>query len=220
MRKKKRNNKLSIETGEIVIESTIIMVVTIFLVFLLMNMAVAVYNQQLVTTTASRAASDIAAVYGNSAKDPFYGFMDDDDFENNSPYRYLLFSNLQDKNREKAKWYACYYLDKETLGNKPTDLYSGITITTGYNSLWQRSINVRVIEEYSMFFLNPLAIFEIDPKYNAAAEASAVCIDPIHDMNLSKMYDEFYDIFMKSNKVTKIANAVSGLLLKISGYLK
>ena len=217
--KKNNRNKILNQDGEIVIESTIVMVVTIFIVFLLLNLLFAMYNQQLITTTANRTATDVASVYGNKAKDPFFGFMDDDDFENNSPYRYFLGSSLADKNKEKAIWYASYYLDKETLGNKQANMYSGITVTTGYNSLYQRVINVKIVEEYNMFTLNPLAIFKIEPKYTAASEASAVCIDPIHDMNQSKMYDEFYDLYMKSNKVTRIADYVAELILKLSGYM-
>ena len=215
---RERNKKYS-QRGEVVVESTIVMVVTIMLVFIIMNMVIAVYNQQLVTTTATRAATDVAAVYGRASKDPFYGFMDDDDFENNSPYRYFDIMDLDKKNEKKAKWYASYYLDKEILGDRPTNIYNGITVEASHNAMLQRTLTVKVVEEFPVFSLNPTAFFGLNPKYTVSAQATAVCLDPINDMNLSKMYDEFYDIFMKSNKVTKIADAVLKLILKINGYV-
>lgn len=213
---KKKKPKLANEGGEIVIESIIVIVVTIFLVFFLMNMVIVVYNQQFITTTANRTASDVAAVYSNSAKDPFYGYMGSGDFDNNSPYRYWSpLEQLSKKNKQKAKWYACFYLTKWTIGEEPTDLYSGVTVTVGKNKLKERTINVKIEEKYSAFTLNPLVVFDFDPQYTVVAEANAVCLDPIHDMNVYKFQSELYDAVEKSNKVTRIATAIYEMIQKI-----
>lgn len=205
------------EQGELVLETTITMIAAMLVVFFIMNLTFIIYNKQVVASTAIRTANDVANVYRNPVIDPFYGFKDDDDFENNHAYRYLPIAagNLATKNEDKAKWYAAYYLKKTSIGQLPTDLYGGIEVETGRNSLKQRTIQVKIVEEYSTFALNPLIAVGVDPKYKAAAVASAVCYDPIHDMNVSKFYDEIYDVFEKSNRVTLLASNVLKVINKI-----
>lgn len=218
-KKTMEEEQLSNENGEIVLEATIVMLITIAVVFFMMNMAFAVYNMQIVSANANRAASDVAAVYGNALKDPFYGFMDDDDFEKNKPYRYWSITNHDEQNKEKAKWYTCYNLSKNQFQKPKGNWYDGITVETGKNELNQRTINVHIKLTYDAFTLNPLIVFNFNPEYIVEAEGNAVCIDPMHDMSCYRMYDEIYLKFEKAGKITKIIANIVSTITKIGSLL-
>lgn len=191
-----RKGKLVEEKGEFTIEATIVMIVTMAFFFMIMNISFFIYHMQIASSEANRVATDIAAVYGKPYKEPFYGYMDELYFMDCSPYRYWG-TGLESKNTQKARWYACYYLSKnqfeqETSETKGTGYYSGVSATVGKNSIGQREITVKIYLEYPVFAMNPLGVFGIDPYYEVGGNGKAICIDPLHDMNCTKVYDEIY----------------------------
>ena len=228
--------KIKEERGEFTIEATIVMVITMAIIFLIINMGFVVYHKQMVTAVATRTTSDISYVYGDGFKEPFYGYMKEDYFSDNSIFRYWGVANhLKSKNVQKARWYACYLVSQYELGNEgdgyvkigdkyyvtdSVDYYPGIQVSAGENSINQREITVSIDLKYPVLTLNPLIIFDFDPQYEVYAEAKAVCIDPMHDMMVSRLYSEIYKKVVSKSSLTSGIDALAGAINNIINIVR
>lgn len=207
MRKNKKNI-ISSESGEVVVEATLVMLITIFITIFLMNIAVAVYHQELVTAEANRAATDVANNYGEMYKDPIYQFQDESYFRKCDPYRYIINDGklLMLHNIKKAKWYACYRLSQNEFSHETTNSWDNVVITVSENSLGMNVLNVEISRTYEMFSMAPLVMFNLKPTHTVTATGKAICYDVIHDMSKAEL---------KQDLVNKLIGA-SALLQGIS----
>lgn len=226
-----RKGKLVEEKGEFTIEATIVMIVTMAVIFLIINMGFVIYHKQMVTAVATKTASDVAYIYGESYKEPFYGYMKEDYFKSCNPYRYFLdLGGLENTNIIKARWYACYYLSQYQFGKEGSYIkqgdkyefhntngfYDGVKINVGKNAVGQKELTVDIEITYPVFTLNPVFFLGIEPNYNCYATATAICIDPMHDMMTTKLYQEVYNKIIGDSYtlqgVNQLATAVNKLV--------
>lgn len=105
------------ESGEIVIEATIVVTICILMIFLLISIGMYLYHAALVRVAANKTASDIALVYPYLDKEPAYGYTNYADYMNNHPYRNfsVLSDSFEEENRKKAEWYAYGLLETMSL---------------------------------------------------------------------------------------------------------
>lgn len=224
------------ENGELTIEATIVMVVTMVVVFFIINMGFVVYHKQMVTAVATRTASDMSYIYGDRYKEPFFGYMIEDYFADTSPFRYMgITNNLKIKNEQKARWYACYFLSIYEMADSKkqytkvgesynlvdkSDRFSGVQASVGTNSLNQREITISIDMQYPVLALNPLVLFEFDPKYEVSATATATCIDPMHDMMISRLYSQIYTRVVSKSYAASGINSIAAGLNNIIGLIR
>lgn len=229
-----------IDKGELTVEATIVMIAVMCMVFFIMNIGFEVYHMQMASSEANRAASDVAAIYGQSYKEPFIGYMKRDYFKEIDPYRYWGNKQKQ-KNIEKARWYTCYFLSTGEMGREKNTIYSNgdgkpaytderNSLTgTGYypnvkvdvdeNSIGQREIVVHVELTYPVLTLNPLVAFKFDPYYTVEGIGKAVCLDPLHDLNCTKLYSEIYTKIAGFSATTTIVSNIGTMIANIQSII-
>ena len=181
-------------SGEVVVEAMILVIIIIYAIFFTINVACVYYNRITVVAVAQEAASEPGAVYGSEKREPFVGYASINFFENRNIYRYFGFNTSLDTQTEyKAKWYGSYLLYTNEFSAAHESGLSDYVVTQceTNDKLGCTVINVTIEKEYPLFIANPMRFFGIDPKYTCSATGSAVCYDPIHQMNIMSLCDEF-----------------------------
>lgn len=189
--------KIEDSSGEVVVEAMILVIIIVYAIFFTINIAGIYYNRITAASVAQEAASGSGAVYNSEAREPFVGYISSKYFQGRNIYRYFGTTepamNLETK--EKAKWYGSYLLYKNefaTSGNHTKGLSDQVETSCEKNSeLGCTVIHVSIEKEYPLFIANPMRFFGIDPKYTCSATGTAVCYDPLHQMNLMALMDEF-----------------------------
>lgn len=184
-------------SGEVVLEAMILVIIIVYAIFFTINVACIYYNRITVASVAQEAASGSAAVYNSEAREPFVGYVSPTYFEGRDVYRYFGISEpaMNVETQKKAKWYGSYLLYKNefaTSQNHQKGLSDHIETTCEKNNkLGCTVVHVSIEKEYPLFIANPMRYFGIDPKYTCTAVGTAVCYDPLHQMNLMALMDEF-----------------------------
>lgn len=189
--------KIEDSSGEVVVEAMILVIIIVYAIFFTINIAGIYYNRITVASIAQEAASGSGAVYNSEAREPFVGYISPGYFQGRNIYRYFGTTEpaMNLETEEKAKWYGSYLLYKNefaTSGNHTKGLSDQVETSCEKNSeLGCTVIHVSIEKEYPLFIANPMRFFGIDPKYTCSATGTAVCYDPLHQMNLMALADEF-----------------------------
>lgn len=211
------------ENGEIMVESTIVFIITLMVVFSLMNFAFMSYQKANLSVQANHAATEIANVYAIREADPFLGYVDEKRIEQKKLYRYIGAvgrTSLDKEQAEKAKWYVAYLLEAtEYLHPKRTDGSRGyrddIEVSVIKNDFGFRQIKVDVKREYSVLSAFPFQFLGLDAAYTARATGYAQCYDMIDYINTEHTVVE---VKKRLNKMWQ-DNAVGDLLENGAGLI-
>ena len=98
--------KKKCEDGMIMVEAIYVVVIAIMVVFFGFNVAVMYHNRIVLTAVADEAATSVANTYGIPGKEPFYSYMDEEDFKRWNPYRYMTYGTRKFDTvvQQKGKW--------------------------------------------------------------------------------------------------------------------
>lgn len=217
MRQKKIQNTLNCrDEGVIVIEAIYIVVITIFVIMFVFDFGVLFHNRMVTAAAADEAAAAAGATYNSAARDPFTGYVPPEFFTNRKIFRYRD-DNLQNQARRKAQWYGSYLIYSDELSTEhKTDFASTVKAECSYDmNLGCQVVSVNMEREYKTFFINPLQIFGIEPTYTCKATGTAVCYDPIYQLNLMQMVDQMSSDAEGMSKIGKAAGEIKSLLENI-----
>lgn len=182
------------EEGMIMVEAIYVVVITIVVIFFAINVGVVFHNRMVVTASANETAASVAEVYKALDKEPFYAYMDAEDFKHIDPYRYLKYGNTYITETEgKAKWYASYLIYNSEFAAQRSMNFDDIVTKCEKNKIGQQVLYVTIKRKYPVFDMNPVAFFGLDPEYEVEATGTAVCYDVIHQMNKTAFIDELQD---------------------------
>lgn len=181
------------ESGEAMIEAVYVVIISMMIIFFVINVAVVYHNRIVVTAIADEAAGSVAEIYGSPRKEPFFNHTAPDYFARRNVYRYVLegavgsFFGHKAMTEEKGKWYASYLLYKNefsTETEKNRKNFDDIQVTCKDEGGWGlATVTVEIERKYPVFILNPMSFFGLDLEYTVRASGSAVCYDPIYQMN-------------------------------------
>lgn len=189
--------KIEDSSGEVVLEAMILVIIIVYAIFFTINIAGVYYNRITVASIAQEAASGSSAVYNSEAREPFVGYISPTYFQGRNIYRYFGTTEpaMNLETGKKAKWYGSYLLYKNefaTSQNHTKGLSDQVETSCEKSSeLGCTVIHVSIEKEYPLFIANPMRFFGIDPRYTCSATGTAVCYDPLHQMNLMALADEF-----------------------------
>lgn len=215
-----RGGKKRSEEGVVVIEATYVVVVALLMIVFLMNAGVMYYNRMVVTAVADEAAASIANNYGAPGREPFYSYIAPEDYSKADPYRYLNSKKLQNSAEKKGKWYASYSLAKDEWNTKKRTDFSDVTVEYGRNDMGLDTVTVSIQTTYPVFVLNPMSFFGLDPQYSATAVGTAVCYDPIHEMNGVAFSNELKNKAIGMSKIAGMLDKALGIIQKIVNLKK
>lgn len=189
--------KIEDSSGEVVVEAMILVIIIVYAIFFTINIACIYYNRITVASVAQEAASGSGAAYNSEAREPFVGYISPTYFQGRNIYRYFGTTEpaMNLETGKKAKWYGSYLLYKNEFAasrNHTKGLSDQVETSCEKSSeLGCTVIHVSIEKEYPLFIANPMRFFGIDPKYTCFATGTAVCYDPLHQMNLMALADEF-----------------------------
>lgn len=118
------------ETGEIMIEGMIIVILTVFLMLWILAIGFLHYQRFIVTAVVNDAAKKVAATYNNPTSDMVMGYISVEDLSARDLYRSLNTYSLKSANEGRAKSYIQYMLKK--LGF--SDMVNNIDITLKFQT--------------------------------------------------------------------------------------
>jgi len=193
------------EDGMIMVEAVYVVVIAIMVIFFGFNVAVMYHNRIILTAIADEAAASVANTYGVPGKDPFYSYMDEEDYKKWDPYRYLTFgADMFNKAVEKkGKWYASYLVWKNEFRAEENMDFSGIKVNCKKNfASGVMQVTVEITRKYPAFTMNPVVFFGLEPEYTVNTTGTAVCYDVVHQMNT---------IAYTSELLTKAETKIPGL---------
>lgn len=208
------------EDGMIMVEAIYVVVITIIVIFFAINIGIIYHNRIVVTASANEAASGVARIYSRLDKEPFYGYMDKEDFKTINPYRYLRYGNSYvDVTERKAKWYASYLVYQSEFAVQKDMVFDGVVTDCKKNGIGQQMLSVTITRKYPVFDMNPVVFFGLDPQYEVSATGTAICYDPIYQMNQIAFVDEIQNTVM-DNGIGEILGHVMNIITKVRSALE
>ncbi len=161
------------ESGEVVVEASIIVTLVFIILSLMFYIGMVMYQQTAMATVANRTATNISQVYSNTLRDPFTGYIDPDNAYQSITYSSMKTDAYMDSVKQKGTAFAQYRLKKSQI--IPTDDREvDIQVVSKPNELLKAQIVVSITDTYDV----PLVgFFGLDGKISFSATGRADCVD-------------------------------------------
>ena len=212
--------KIKMEYGELTIEAVIVVTTAIFIIFLTLDIALAVYRQVNVSIIANKVATSIGNIYGSKYKEPDMAYQNINDFKRPHIYRYFGKEEMNNENKEMAIWYAGYSLKKTELSSEEAEYNNEIQASINTNAIGNQIITITITRKYHDFFLTPVSWLGIEPVYTCSASGTAQCYDIISYVNEKNFRKEVYSEIGSSNPVTSIVDSFLSSLETVIDTIK
>jgi hypothetical protein len=176
--KKERNLWMKDTGGEIMIESVLVYIPTLFVIVFLVALGLIYYQQWNVQFVADAVAENVAMSYGYDSLDGTSMVLEEADITGRRTYRYSLGKN---KTVKLAKQLGENYgsrLFRLTNLAKAKENSEIVTVDIVPDSLGRRHVEVSVEGTYQMLFSEGLRVFGFGEQYHYEAVSVADCIDP------------------------------------------
>ncbi len=172
-------DKIKSEKGELMIESMIIVTLTIFLLVWILAVGFIYYQRNLVTTITNDAAAKIAATYNNVDSDIVMGYISSEDMAERPLYRNFNNGALKDANETKAEAYVRYMIKRTNFLGTIADPENDIVVTM--DLVMDSAVRKHVVVTTQCTFKTPfgeaLELFGMDSKVTYEATGRADCTD-------------------------------------------
>lgn len=169
--------KIHSESGELAIESMLVMIPTLFVLVFLIAIGFVYYQQYDVQVTAADTANKIAQTYSFTDGNAITGEPSDNSFRKRPCYRYIINpQKYEEKNRSRAKEYAVEMLTRTSYASLNQDNLD-VKFNVETDGLARRHVDVEVTATYKIPFAEGLEIFGIKSERQYTATASAECVD-------------------------------------------
>ena len=204
------------ENGEIMLESIIVMTITLFMLVWILGIAFIYYQRYVLTAVVNDAAVRIADTYVYPSTDPVIGYMEPDDFTNRDLYRLFSDNSFTEKSKEKAKNYVEYYLKKTNFTGTidVVDVY----LTVYKDSPLRRHIEITAKCRFNTPFGFALDFFGMDGAFTYSATGRADCTDTIDFISTVDYFKRVTTGADISSKGKKVVNSVAKLVYKLKDY--
>jgi len=195
------------QSGELAIESMLVMIPVLFVLIFLIALGFNYYQQWNVQSTANDVAVKIAQTYSLLDCDIYTGNPTDNDLYEKPLYRYIFSSGkYESKNDARANELAIEILENSSFGyGNAADAV--ISVNTEYDSLARRHINVTIETKQKIPFSEGFELFGMGGERTFTATASAECIDMmdyVSTVNFVKNADSFIKIPVVDDAVKMI----------------
>jgi hypothetical protein len=164
--------------GEIMIESMLVIIVTIFVLLVLVGLGFRLLQQWNVNAVAEDTAAKIAQTLKLGYSDQVMGYTSTEDLEKIDKYRYFLSASVQDTtsiNETKGEEYARYRLGLTSLVISPFAKTPEVKVEIVSDGVVRRHVEVTITGEYEVLFSDLLDKTPLQPTrvYSAHGYAEA-----------------------------------------------
>jgi len=214
----KAEKRRSDESGEIMIESMIIVLMTTFILIFMVSVGFLLYQKSIINTVANETAAEIAQTY------KFTSVSDENLLSRQQmwnalthvkKYRYLFaWGSLEADNTDKAQNYSVNRLEKTSFATEESS--PTIELHTKETDIGRRYVEVTIEAKYSIFWGGALKAFGMDDSYVIQSTAYAECNDISNYYNTVGFVKNACDK-VKDTAVGGVLDSAISLLSKIFG---
>lgn len=208
---KKYNN----ESGELMIESMLVMIPVLFVVVFIITLGFFFYERWNVEMTADEVAESVAVNYQYLGIDLHDGIQSFEDIKKISRYRYNLTSGRYEAdNITRGQAYGKKYMKLVSLAKVQQDPV--IEIAVKEDGFAARHVKISVTENYILPFAEGFEVFMLPSQHTYTATAEAVCMD-FSDYVGSVNYLANLDGILPFSKYSgvQLVNSILGMIKKI-----
>lgn len=167
------------ESGEIMLESLIVVTLTLFILIWLLGLGFLYYQRYVCTIVTNDAAEKIAATYNNPSSDIIMGYIPAEDLTGRDLYRGFkregVSGHLHRVNQARTEAYVKYILDKSNFMGVVKDVEVDMELV--YDSAVRRHVEVKTTCSFRTPFGFALEYFGMDKVTTYEATACADCTD-------------------------------------------
>ena len=170
-----KKHRAGSERGEVMIESMVIVIITMFILIWLLGLGFLYYQRYIAVVATNDAAVKIAATYNNSTSDIVMGYTTTEDMSNRDLYRGFTSGNLLENNENRTEAYIRYRLDKMNFANTIKDV--DVTLELIHDSPVRKHIKVTADCEFNTPFGAGMEIIGMEGTRKYTFTACADCTD-------------------------------------------
>lgn len=165
------------DAGEIMIEGTIIMVLTMLIMVWILGVGFVYYQRYLVTAITNDAAVKIAATYNNPDSDIIMGYITTENLSERDLYRNFNNNSLFAVNESKADAYVQYLLKKTNLAGTIKEV--NVEMKLVQDNALRKHVEITTICTFNTPFGSALKLFGMKETATYKSVSRADCTDII-----------------------------------------
>ncbi len=202
--------KAKSEKGEIMLESILVMIPTLFVMVFLLSLGFLLYQKWNVQFVADDVASKVAVSYEYIDSNMPNAKVTEQQAQKTSLYKYLFsIDKYNEKNAEKGRNYGMKILKLTGYGVGVGN--ENIEVTVEEDSLARRHVCVEVTGTYKIPFSEGLEIFGIDGTRTFSATSYAECVDVSDHINTVVFGERVGEILFGESKILETINTWIGV---------
>lgn len=207
------------ENGEVMIESMLVLIPTLFVIIFLLSLGFLMYQQWNVQYIADTVANNLSVIYSYDEGNIFTGEITDEVRNQRRLYRYLFgYKNeIENAAKTKGKTYGLYLL-KLTNFAKASD--ENITIEIEDDVIGRKHLVVKVSGDYEIPFGAGLEIFNLSSSRHMEASCAAECVDITEYFASVNIAENAEGMLLGNSKVLSAIDSVLSLVQKIKNFGK
>lgn len=208
------------QSGEITLEATFIVTMTIFLLLWLLGVGFLYYQRYLTRIAVDDAAVKIASTYNNIQSDMIMGYVETENLTNRDLYRNFNIpgnSYLRDINEERANSYIQYTLDRSTGYNTVKSVDTKLDFVM--DSVVRKHIKLTVTCTYNTPFGEVLEFMGMDRNATYEVQAMADCTDYLDYASSIAYFDAFATNKFSLGKMSDSIITMINSLVKLFNHI-
>ncbi len=171
------------ESGEMVVEASIVVTIVVVFVAVFVYLGMILYQRTMLSVVANQTAENIAEVYSNNIKDPFTGFLDEDELYQSVTYNNIKNDAYVEVIEQKATTLARYRLESYRILGNDEDPEVEVQLVRKPNEILKSQIVVSIKDAYELPFVgffNAIGLFDM------SVTGRADCVDILEYINGSE----------------------------------
>jgi len=198
------------ESGEVMLESTIIMVLTMLLLIWILAIGFVYYQKYVTTIITNDTATKIASTYSNPTSDIIMGFVKAEDLSARNLYRNFTADNLVEVHKERAEQYINYQLTKSNFLGTIDNIE--VLVELKRDSLTRKHVQITTNVTFNTPFGVALEVFGFESKQTYSMISCAECTD-IADYCSTIAYGEYLGREVRENDfIDSVVSLINSLL--------
>ncbi len=175
--------KRKTESGEMVVEASIVVTIVVVFVAVFVYLGMILYQRTMLSVVANQTAENIAEVYSNNIKDPFTGFLGEDELYQTVTYNSMKNDAYIEVIEKKATTLAKYRLESYRILDNDAEPEVEVQLIRKPNEILKSQIEVSIKDAYELPFVgffNAIGLFDM------SVTGRADCFDVLEYINGSE----------------------------------
>ena len=175
--------KRKTQSGAVAVEATIVVTIVVVFVAVMVYLGMILYQRTMMSVVANQTAENIAEVYSNNIKDPFTGFLDEDELYQSVTYTSMKTDAHIEVVEQKATTLAKYRLESYRILGNDVEPEVEVQVVRKPNEMLKSQIVVSIKDSYELPFVE---FFNTTGLFDMSVTGRADCVDILEYVNGSQ----------------------------------